>query len=359
MGNVGTYSGPIGATVQANVTVMNNWVKQVNAAGGINGHPVQIISVDDANDPGKNLTEAEGLVKNQHVIGFVTDQASVSGFGSVSYRTSQKVPTIGGGLEEKSWFTSPMYFAEGPSTQVLNYGLLSQAKGTKFALFGCNAGAACNQFTDYVTQAARKNGVPIVNRQTLGLTQTDFSANCLAAQSAGANAVEVVLATAGVMQVMVECARLGYHPTYYVVSSTSNEFLTIPGVKVISVQGWFPFFLTTGSPAIEQWAQASKSVRSQLTPLTASTWVSLELFKKAASIGIPVGGTPTSAMLLKGLWRIKNDTLGGLVVPLTFTPGQPSPPGNCWIAEELSNGKWASIDDAKPQCVSPAGITGK
>jgi branched-chain amino acid transport system substrate-binding protein len=359
LGNIGTYSGPIGSSVAPNVTVMKLWAKQVNAAGGINGHPVQIISVDDANDPGKNLTEAKDLVENRHVIGFVADASASAGFGSVDYRTSKSVPTIGGGLQDKSWFTSPMYFAEGPSAKTLTYGLLSQAKGSKFAYFGCNAGDVCKQFATNIDVAARQLGVPVVNRQTLGLAQTNFSANCLAARSAGATAVYVIGATATNKAVFTDCSRLGYHPTYYAVTAASNQFKSVAGVNVIAIQAWFPFFLTSGSPALEAWVQASKSVQDKLSVFAAGAWVSLNLFEKAAKQAIPAGATPTSAMLLKGLWGIKDDTLGGLSVPLTFTQGKPSPPGNCWIAAKLSGGQWSPIDGGKPQCAPASQVLAK
>ena len=44
----------------------------------------------------------------------------------------------------------------------------------------------------------------------------------------------------------------------------------------------------------------------------------------APSWGLQAGTAPTTAVLLKGLYTMKNQTLGGLVPPLTFKKGQGS-----------------------------------
>ena len=40
--------------------------------------------------------------------------------------------------------------------------------------------------------------------------------------------------------------------------------------------------------------------------------------------------TPTSAQFLQGLWSIKNNNLGGLAPPLTFTQNADATPSNCY-----------------------------
>ena len=59
---------------------------------------------------------------------------------------------------------------------------------------------------------------------------------------------------------------------------------------------------------------------------------------------------PTTEALLRGLWSIKNDTLGGLTYPLTFTEGKPSERKLCWFNIQVTKGRWISPDGYKLSC---------
>ncbi|MGH7534286.1 MAG: ABC transporter substrate-binding protein, partial [Gemmatimonadales bacterium] len=52
--SVGTISGPAGAALGGSVQALQVWSKAVNARGGINGHPVQLIVYDDGGDPARH-----------------------------------------------------------------------------------------------------------------------------------------------------------------------------------------------------------------------------------------------------------------------------------------------------------------
>ena len=49
----------------------NAWVKWTNAHGGINGHPVKLVQLDDGADPGKALADVQQLVQQDHVVALV------------------------------------------------------------------------------------------------------------------------------------------------------------------------------------------------------------------------------------------------------------------------------------------------
>ena len=55
---MGSFTGAgAGSTADAK-TVFQDWVSATNAAGGINGHPVQAVIVDDQNTPSIAVTNA-------------------------------------------------------------------------------------------------------------------------------------------------------------------------------------------------------------------------------------------------------------------------------------------------------------
>ena len=67
-----------------------------NAAGGINGRKIEIVSRDDASS-GANLTAAQDLVENEHV--FAVVNASPFAFLSYRFLLEQGVPMIGNGAD--------------------------------------------------------------------------------------------------------------------------------------------------------------------------------------------------------------------------------------------------------------------
>ena len=71
-------------------------VDRQNAAGGINGRKIVIVSRDDASS-GANLTAAQDLVENQHV--FAVVNASPFAFLSYRFLLAQGVPMIGNGAD--------------------------------------------------------------------------------------------------------------------------------------------------------------------------------------------------------------------------------------------------------------------
>jgi len=60
--------------------------------------------------------------------------------------------------------------------------------------------------------------------------------------------------------------------------------------------------------------------------------------------------TPTSASILAGLWSLKNETLGGLAMPLTFTKDQIAPRPICWWALIIRGGTYQNSGDGTVRC---------
>ena len=59
--------GGFGVVLEPGLRVYKAWASSVNAAGGINGHPVQLITKDDAGNPSKAQAAATELV-SAHVV---------------------------------------------------------------------------------------------------------------------------------------------------------------------------------------------------------------------------------------------------------------------------------------------------
>ena len=110
-----------------------------------------------------------------------------------------------------------------------------------------------------------------------------------------------------------------------------------------------PGISTTGTPATDEFQQALKVLGHgiALGPAVSAGWTAGKLMERA---GANLPEPPTTDALLRGLWSIKNDTLGGLTYPLTFGEGKTSEKKACWFNVALHNGVWKSPDGYRGNC---------
>jgi branched-chain amino acid transport system substrate-binding protein len=357
IGNVGTYSGPIGASNTAAIPLIKEWVSQVNAAGGINGHPVQFVSADDQTSPSANLTAVESQVSNQHVIAFVGDMAEATVNSAQSFLESKSVPVIGGDGSLPTWYESPMYFPTGSSPSVLNTAQIQLVKTDgfkKLALWYCTDSPTCKIYANQEQAAAKSIGMTTTGLQPISLAQPNFTAACLSSKSAGADVLNPNVDPSTLQRVVASCESVGYNPTYLAsTQAVDAAFQSLPSnVKATGVQQTFPFFASSGAPGIAAYQSMVKSFpTTELNAGTSQIWTAIQLFAAAAKAGVPQQGTPTSAEILKGLYTIHGDTLGGLTVPLSFTKGHSAPQGTCWFTYQFQGDKFVD-SDLKPACGS-------
>jgi branched-chain amino acid transport system substrate-binding protein len=98
-------------------------------------------------------------------------------------------------------------------------------------------------------------------------------------------------------------------------------------------------FVPTGdsAPVKEYRSVVGRQAPSQVDTVQATLgWVSAKLFGQVAA-NLP--SSPTAADVLAGLYKIKNDTIDGLVPePVTFTKGTGAPfLGACEVFSHISN----------------------
>ena len=115
LGNVGTYSGVIGAVFSGAQQTIGVWQAYVNAHGGLNGHPVHVYIEDDGGDPSTSESDIEQEVTQDHVIAFVGNLVPLTVSGGLSYLQQQNIPVIGGDASSAPWWQSPVLFPQGGS----------------------------------------------------------------------------------------------------------------------------------------------------------------------------------------------------------------------------------------------------
>ena len=345
LGNIGTYSGPIGSSTAGGDTMIQVWAQWENAHGGINGHPVQVYTADDGGDPQRSVALMKDMVENKHVIAFVGCHLPLDADGDLRYLHQHNIPIIGGDNTTTAWTTDPLAFPMGTTIgEVIlgSYKTAHQRGDTKLALVYCVEAPACTFVHDYtVGGGAAKAGETLVYNSQVSIAQPDYTAQCLGAQSAGANVVFIALESAGMGRFAASCSRQNYHPLF--IATSYQTTLDMEGNKdlegLVTAAQDFPWMVNTPATAEFHQAVQQYAPNLRLSGTSSINWASGMMLASAIA---HVGPHPTSQDFLDGLWTMRNETLGGLTPPLTYVKGGPAPPVQCYFVTELKGGKFTA-----------------
>jgi branched-chain amino acid transport system substrate-binding protein len=331
LGAIGSFTGAGSGSTAEGEPVVQAWVDYTNAHGGINGHPVKVDIEDDANDPATALADVKQLVQQDHVLAVLNisdDLASV--YQSVLQQAG--VPTIGQS-ESLQFGTAPDFYSTGTTVIAAVYDEIAAARSagvTKLANLYCAEIASCAEGVPLIQDFGKGLGVNLVYTSKISSTAPSYTAPCLAAQSAGANGLDVTAASTTVVSVAQSCYSQGYKPIWVTTSGeVTNSWIQTKAFNgmVGDVQDvpWFDDSIPatkTMQSAIDKY-EPGTTTNAAYGEVAILGWVAGMVFEGAAK-AVDLGPTSTSADVVKGLDTIKDDTFGGLTPPLTFTAGQPT-----------------------------------
>jgi branched-chain amino acid transport system substrate-binding protein len=353
-------SGPAGNVIRRVAEGVQVWVAAVNARGGIDGHPVKHIMADDGADPARHKAELRRLVEQENVVALVGNPDAGTGQAGVDYIREKHVPSIGGDGGGDWYYATPFHFPQGPSgftiaeAEIRDVGLYGkQHHKAKFGSLSCTEADICRVLDKVWNEKATGYGLQPVYRAQATLVQPDFTAECLAAQRAGVELFEVALDTNSIGRLAASCARQGFRPIYGfpsgIAKANQEDDPNLEGARsTLPTFSW----LQNNSPATAEFQDAMARFGRGLQPRTgghSGGWTAGKLFEK----GVLAGGTAgrvTRETVLAGLYTIRNDTLGGLTGPLTFTAGQNAPRSTCSTGVEIVDGKWRLMNDGAFNC---------
>jgi branched-chain amino acid transport system substrate-binding protein len=357
LGNVGTYSGPAGASTAGIPKAVQIWAAYVNQRGGLFGRQVQVIVQDDGGDPARFASAVQDLVENRHVIAFV-GESSLGLQAGTGYLESKGIPVIGTDCSTADWYKSADFFPQcgpiNPSTAGLGLKAAAGLTGKKrLGIVYCTETPICSAGNTSLMQGAARYGVDVVYDASISLAQIDFTANCQAARDKGADLFTVVGDANTASRFARSCSRQTYQPQYVQPSITANSGTTsTPGLtNVILTLQTFPFAgLTT--PGFKEFADAMASVAPNeiIGPATSYGWAAAKLFELAANRAAAATGSLNPKSLLAAMHTIKGETLGGLTVALDFTGSTPNNQQCAFIMQADGAGKWSLPVGSAPYC---------
>jgi branched-chain amino acid transport system substrate-binding protein len=352
---VGTYSGVIGAVFAGAQQSLEVWEAYTNAHGGLNGHPVHVYFEDDGGDPSTSATDVQQEVTRDHVIAFVGNLMPLTVSASVSYLQQQNIPVIGGDASSTEWWQSPMLFPQASGISDENDITIKAAlaKGyTKMGLLYCIEDTTCtNAYTQLIQDGgAKADGVDPVYVSTYSITQPDLTTECLDAKQAGATFIYFAGDGDSLVRMSDDCSAQGYNPLYEAdsIAVTASIASDVHLNGLLSAQTDFPW-VDSFTPAQQLYQEAVKTYDPSLvgSASTSAEWASGEL---AVAADKYLTADPTSAEFLQGLWSIKNNDLGGVAPPLTFTQGVSATMSNCYFLMKLENGTFVDLNHGVTEC---------
>jgi branched-chain amino acid transport system substrate-binding protein len=360
IGTICSCTGPESSAVGNNIAVMQTWVKSVNASGGINGYPVKLDAFNDDQNNATTLQDAKKLVEQDHVKAIVGESSFVDG-SFASYVESAGVPVIGGSNYESSFQSNPDFFPSGGqviSGIVGGAALAKQAGKKTVGLIYCAESPICAQLVPLEEGITPLYSLKSYNAE-ISATAPSYTAPCLAAKSAGVDAMFVADNSPVVLRFVAACAQQGYHPQQI----TSTQTVTGSWLSDSALNGALLTSLEANAydsttPAVAKFQNALKDYGpSGIRPKSSTfsgeeinAWSGAILFQDAATAA-HLTPRSTPAAVKRGLYSLKNEKLGGLAPPLNFTRGKPAfiP---CWFSEQIKHHKFASLNHDKATCLS-------
>lgn len=250
---------PLGQSEQQSLLLLE---KQVNANGGINGHPLDIIIEDDASDPAKAATAAAKLINQDQVSALIGSSGTGPTLAIVPVVDKAKVPLISMAAGTK--ITSPvdpLVFRTPPSdsmaiTRVLTY-LKNTLKVKKIAILH-DSNAFGTGGADELSAKAPKYGITVVARESYGSADTDMTAQLTKIQGTPAQAIVVWGTNPGPASIAKNMQQLGMTIPYIGSHGIANKkFIELAGTAANGVV--FPagkLLVPASIPAGSDWSKA-------------------------------------------------------------------------------------------------------
>lgn len=346
------YEVPIQDSVKA-------WADSVNASGGIDGHSIDLITMDDAASPGTSITDVNKLISDK-VTAIVDDSVLASAWSAAT--TAAKIPVVGTDSINAPFDTSPYFFAEGQTNATTLQAMAAIAKetgNTKLGYFYCAESPTCAESVPLLKSAAKADGLDYAYGVSISATAPNYTAQCLAAKQDGVGTLFIADAGTIIQNVAKDCSQQDYYPAYLTEGAGyTPDQATSPGLEknLWTQYADYPFWGTTApvqayNTAMDKYFPGVRENTQTMNEDAFMGWVSAKLVQAGIEAGgLTASGTPSASEVAQGLNSLKNDTLDGLAPPLTFTAGQ-AHHVNCYFVAHIVNGKPSLANNGKYSCI--------
>jgi branched-chain amino acid transport system substrate-binding protein len=355
LGSFGTGSGPIGANVAEIPVASRAWMADVNARGGLDGHPVRIVYGDDGGDPARAVAIAHKMVEQDKIVAFFAVFGPTTLQAVIPYAEQVKVPVVGSTTSQAVEDESAFVFNPQTSLDAIGNAFLAtvttQTPARKIGIVYCREVQGCKAVRDSVVRYAPKVGADIVYEAQISLAQPDFTAEMVSARQAGTEDIIVVADVQTLIRLIRSAKRQNWTPQFSGSHAFDSPIVTQGGPDV---EGLIAFSTTANfqaSPLMEPYraAVARYVPGGQMSGPGGQAWAQGRLLELVAPQAF--AGHLGPADLITALEGVKGATLGGIVAPVTLSHGPHRDGNRCFFPTRFRNGKWTMPLGDRTTCV--------
>jgi branched-chain amino acid transport system substrate-binding protein len=329
LGVIAEGSGP--GTPYSNLAIaaagVNGAVKAINASGGVNGHPLQVIQCNTQNNPNGAAACGREMVSD----GVVALVGSITGYGAqvIPILNSAHIPSLGQIAVGSADLTNPNGFPFAPSGIGVAVGepLLAVSLGdTKVSQVRVNLTATA-ALPQLAAIGLAPKGLKLVNTVAIPMNSPDMSSYVAAATANGTNGISIILQPADLENFVKAAKQASF--TGSLVSDSANTLRDIVNGFASTMNGiyavdeCYPASYTSNPSVAAMNAQIDAVDPHVVKDYTVEdAWASVYLFKQVAQ-GM---STVTGASIIAAMPSVTNFTTGvfppiDFSKPITAIPG--------------------------------------
>jgi branched-chain amino acid transport system substrate-binding protein len=232
IGQTMPYSGPASAYSVIGKTE-SAYFQMINDQGGVNGHKLNLISVDDGYVPVKTVEQVRDLVENQDVLFLFNTLGTPNNFAIQKYVNQKKIPQLFVATGADHWGDYkqfPWTIGYQPSYQVeariyAKY-ILQNKPNAKIAVIYQNDAFGKDYLIGLKDGLGAKAASMVVATQTYQTTDPTVDSQIVSLKGSGADTLVVAATPKAAAQSIRKVAQLGWKPLF---------FMTNVSVSVASV----------------------------------------------------------------------------------------------------------------------------
>ncbi|MEV5848640.1 ABC transporter substrate-binding protein [Streptomyces sp. NPDC051985] len=347
VGVMGSFTGATASVTGGVPDVMRAWKQTVNAAGGIDGHPVDLVVKDIGDAAGAGLRASRELITRDKVSAIL--ELDANDYQWVKTASRSGVPVIATGAYGA--LVSPDVFPVNGSALALAYGEVAEAKafGPKLATGIAAEITASAQQVDLMKTFGKNLGVTLAVASTLSSSAPDYTAFCQQMKQAGVSAYTLGLGAAVVEKITRQCYGQGVRIPQ-IIAAPKRSWRSDPAFEGDVVISQFAPSFDTSLPGVAAYRKALRTyapavLGSSYEVVGLNMWAAGKMFE----VGAKAATRATAQDVMRGLRTVKGETLEGLTAPVTYTAGRTTSIP-CWFSWKIKDGKFV---------LGPGGATAK
>jgi len=354
IGAYGPITGPAAYIGLAGRDGMNLAIKEINAAGGINGRRINVVFEDDAHSPTRALAAVKKLVEQDKVFAIMSVAGSNATVGTIDYvREKGAVMYVSiASAPPVTWPHAKNMF-RGGTTESARYGelyaeyLATTAPNRRIAIMHGREEYPRNEAEATIAKMKSWFNLEPAARAEFNINDKDFTSQLVTVQKANPDVIAFFGNPAEAAIAMRQARELGIKQPFFVGSNMVDpSLITAARTNAEGVTGFslIPYLPGSTAPEMKRWED---NWRKEYTNAPAGRPNNFDLLAYGDMYVLAegmrrAGKDLTTDSLIKGLESIQNYRVGPVATPRTFSTKHHI--GNLSLVPmTVKNGQWEPV----------------